>query len=259
MSNASLHVRKTKASDASKLRPLIIINAAVNIRWQAFDNYWRRVSLFTPIGGISMDHMNRSRQFLKRVMLWLCFSSFGTSSFCPLLQGGEYGVKVWGVDEGLPQSSVTAIAQTPDGFLWVGTFLSGVSRFDGVKFVNYNSANTPALNNPGVRRLLVDSEGHLWLNDQANQLFLRQGDTFIKVGDNMKIFNLVGSRLPGRVTFATQTGEIIVGTRKKNGSWKWERHQPAGINYTVKYLEDADGVIWYQLANGTIEVILADG
>ncbi len=191
------------------------------------------------------------RPILKRTWVLLLLISFGMGRCCFLLQAGEYGVKVWGVDEGLAQSSVTSIAQTPDGFLWIGTFLSGVSRFDGVKFVNYDSANTPALTSPGVRRLLVDTEGNLWLNDQANQLFLRQNNTFIKVGENMKIYNLVSSR-KGRITFATQTGELIMGLRKKAGGWLWERHQPANVNYTVKYMEDADGLIWFQLADGSI-------
>ncbi len=112
------------------------------------------------------------------------------------LRAGEYSVTTWGVDEGLAQSSVTSIAQTPDGFLWIGTRLSGVSRFDGVKFVNYDSANTPSLTSPGVRRLLVDSAGNLWLNDTANDLLLWKGNAFVKVGEDMRIHSLVSGR-PG--------------------------------------------------------------
>src|SRR5260370_15708019 len=33
-----------------------------------------------------------------------------------------YRIDVWRVDEGLPQSSVTSIVQTRDGYLWLGTF-----------------------------------------------------------------------------------------------------------------------------------------
>jgi ligand-binding sensor domain-containing protein len=31
-----------------------------------------------------------------------------------------YSVRIWQTDDGLPQNSVHAIAQTDDGFLWVG-------------------------------------------------------------------------------------------------------------------------------------------
>jgi ligand-binding sensor domain-containing protein len=39
-------------------------------------------------------------------------------------------VEVWGTDEGLPNNTVTGIAQTPDGYLWCSTY-DGVVRFDG--------------------------------------------------------------------------------------------------------------------------------
>ena len=41
-----------------------------------------------------------------------------------LAQGGvsNWQVDGWGMDAGLPQSSVTAIAPTGDGRLWLGTF-----------------------------------------------------------------------------------------------------------------------------------------
>ena len=45
-----------------------------------------------------------------------------------------WAVKQWTTAHGLPQSSVTALAQTPDGFLWVGTS-DGLVRFDGTRFL----------------------------------------------------------------------------------------------------------------------------
>jgi len=168
------------------------------------------------------------------------------------LWAGEYSVTTWGVDEGLAQSSVTTIAQTPDGFLWIGTLLSGVSRFDGVKFVSYDPATTLGLTSLGVRRLLVDSEGNLWLNDLANNLRLRRDNTFVKVGENMRLHSLIGGK-QSRVAFATETGELITGQRGSNGQWTWERHKPPGdINYVVTYYEDRDGVIWFQASGGKL-------
>jgi ligand-binding sensor domain-containing protein len=34
----------------------------------------------------------------------------------------DYLVDDWDTEKGLPSSTVTAIAQTPDGYLWVGTY-----------------------------------------------------------------------------------------------------------------------------------------
>ena len=36
-------------------------------------------------------------------------------------------------ENGLPDNAVTAVAQTGDGYLWIGTY-GGLVRFDGVRF-----------------------------------------------------------------------------------------------------------------------------
>jgi ligand-binding sensor domain-containing protein len=45
-------------------------------------------------------------------------------------------LSTWTTEQGLPQNFVTALAQTPDGFLWVGT-LNELARFDGVHFRSF--------------------------------------------------------------------------------------------------------------------------
>ena len=46
----------------------------------------------------------------------------------------DYLVDVWNTEFNLPSSTVTSIQQTPDGYLWVGTY-NGLARFDGARFV----------------------------------------------------------------------------------------------------------------------------
>src|ERR1019366_1081461 len=75
----------------------------------------------------------------------------------------EYLVDGWGTEDKLPSSTVTAIAQTPDGYLWVGTY-AGLARFDGVLFVTFDPANTPELSQPQVQGLFLDANGTLWIN-----------------------------------------------------------------------------------------------
>jgi len=73
--------------------------------------------------------------------LWLGFAALalllGVFWTCPVRAQSDgsaegYVVQVWDTDTGLPHSSVTTIAQTPDGYLWIGTLISGVARFAGV-------------------------------------------------------------------------------------------------------------------------------
>ena len=45
----------------------------------------------------------------------------------------NYFTRTWQVEDGLPQNKVTAVVQTRDGYLWVGTY-NGLARFDGVRF-----------------------------------------------------------------------------------------------------------------------------
>ena len=57
---------------------------------------------------------------------------------------GPYIKTVWTTEEGLPQNSVTSMAQTRDGYIWFGTF-GGLVRFDGIKFKIFNTINAPAI------------------------------------------------------------------------------------------------------------------
>ena len=75
----------------------------------------------------------------------------------------DFLVQVWDTDSGLPHSTVTSIAQTPDGYLWVGTMHGGLARFDGTRFVVFHPGNTPELRSIEIQKLLVDSQGTLWV------------------------------------------------------------------------------------------------
>ncbi len=72
-------------------------------------------------------------------------------------------LEVWDSESGLPHSTVTSIAQTPDGYLWVGMQNGGLARFDGVRFTHFHPGNTPELASADVRTVLVDPVGKLWV------------------------------------------------------------------------------------------------
>lgn len=66
-------------------------------------------------------------------------------------------------DLGLPDTQVSAIAQTPDGYLWLGT-RRGLVRFDGVNATSYSPPNTPALRSWAINALYADRNGSLWIS-----------------------------------------------------------------------------------------------
>src|SRR5436190_12606118 len=68
----------------------------------------------------------------------------------------------WTTEDGLPANGIKGIAQTPDGYLWVGTF-NGLARFDGISFTIYTCGNTPRLASDAINSLATDQEGTLWM------------------------------------------------------------------------------------------------
>ncbi len=89
----------------------------------------------------------------------LCPCAF---SLNPDLDINQYAHKTWTVDEGFFKGSVYAIAQTPDGYLWLGTEF-GVARFDGVRSVEWQPPNGEHLPGGRIRSLLAAHDGRLWI------------------------------------------------------------------------------------------------
>ena len=76
--------------------------------------------------------------------LWV-FAGFGAQVFDLLAEdarpdSNEYVLRAWDMEDGLPHNSVSGIAQTPDGYLWLAT-REGLARFDGVRFTSFNNGS----------------------------------------------------------------------------------------------------------------------
>jgi len=87
----------------------------------------------------------------------------------------------WQRETGMPRGAVRALAQTRDGYLWLGGD-DGLARFDGVRFVNFDLSNIARGN--GVRTLLGDSHGALWIGTSGNGLVRYANDEFVSFTEN---------------------------------------------------------------------------
>jgi signal transduction histidine kinase/ligand-binding sensor domain-containing protein len=157
----------------------------------------------------------------------------------------DYVVKVWGADDGLTENSVTDVAQTPEGYLWIGTLFGSVLRFDGTHFVMYNSANTPEFSLKwGVPRLMVDQAGTLWISMFDGGITSWDQDGFHSgfVSTNQPARLLWSA--PGRVVFAYGDGRLLSG-QKSNGQWNWQVVSLPNISSQPYQCSDASGQIWY--------------
>ena len=100
----------------------------------------------------------------KALCLALSMAAVGGAAGAAVELTGQADVTIdaWHTDDGLPQSSVKSIVQTPDGYLWVATF-DGLARFDGVRFTVFDTSNLPGLPSNRLIRLSVDRAGALWV------------------------------------------------------------------------------------------------
>ena len=163
-------------------------------------------------------------------------------------EAGDFSCDIWTSENGLPDSSITAIAQTPDGYLWVGTY-NGLARFDGVRFVTFDPGNTPALMHARVRKLFVDREGALWINTYDGSLTVFRHGNFELEHHNARSsegeVNLVSS-VSNEVVFVTSRGDILRKSLLEPPGEGWEELAPPGRGVGAICCGDADGNIWYR-------------
>src|SRR5262245_44587611 len=150
-------------------------------------------------------------------------AGFGISSYSAL--ASDYLIDVWSGDNGLPNSSVTAIAQTTDGYLWVGTH-NGLARFDGVRFVTFDPVNTPELKQARVRSLFVDAEGTLWIQTYDNSLTSLRNGVFQHEYQGQEVVSIF--QCATGILFATQSGDLQVREKRPDGPGQWRLIKPTG-------------------------------
>lgn len=81
----------------------------------------------------------------------------------------EFATEIWSTDNGLPQNTATAVIQTRQGYIWVGTY-NGIAQFDGIRFKVFDSANTQGLSNSRITCLHEDPRGVIWVGHDNGQL-----------------------------------------------------------------------------------------
>src|SRR4051812_45420987 len=95
-------------------------------------------------------------------------------ALAPDWRASQYTDRHFGAAEGLPHGLANSIAQTGDGYLWIGTE-QGLARFDGQRFRAFDRRNGLATNI--VSALAVDHTGALWIGTRDRGLAHMSGDT----------------------------------------------------------------------------------
>src|ERR1039458_6010343 len=109
--------------------------------------------------------------------LWLCLGPVtgGFAVETTVLQ--EVVLRNWDLDDGLPSARINAVARTSDGYLWLAT-QKGLARFDGARFVSFDTSNPPGMADDRASCLLLDKRGDLWSGTYGGTLLKREGQVF---------------------------------------------------------------------------------
>jgi ligand-binding sensor domain-containing protein len=127
---------------------------------------------------MELKRHSRLKNFL--VGLALVCSGYSARAIDPNRAISQYMQDRWGSEKGFTGGSVSAIAQTPDGYLWIGTE-KGLIRFDGLSFRFFPQATPTSFQIGPIRELLVDGQGNLWILLQ-NTKILRYHDGEFELG-----------------------------------------------------------------------------
>jgi signal transduction histidine kinase/ligand-binding sensor domain-containing protein len=154
----------------------------------------------------------------------------------------NYFTRTWQVEQGLPQNKVTAVIQTHDGYLWLGTY-NGLARFDGVRFTVFDDNNTPELRSSRVTSLFEASDGTLWIGTESGDVSRYQDGHFTAVPlhanwSGGKIYAITADNT-GDVWLLNEAGELA---RTRDGRVL----SPASgvITKVVSLARALDGTIW---------------
>lgn len=159
----------------------------------------------------------------------------------------HYLLDVWTSDEGLPDSSVTSIVQTPDGYLWIGTH-NGLVRFDGVRFVVFDPINTPALKHARVLALFVDARGTLWINTYGGAMTSLLDGVFTHQWSGGQVSAVFSQS--DRIYFALLRGELVYRDAHPPGTNHWRSVALDGVTHGNFFQQDRSGTIWYHTRDG---------
>ncbi len=195
--------------------------------------------------------------------LWVCILAVMSGAICSSLPmaAADFGPSLtyitheWQSEEGLPSQVVQALAQTKDGYFWVGT-REGLARFDGIQFTTFGSNSMPEIKSDIINALCADRNGALWIGTEGGGVTRLKDGLFTHLG---KSDGLAGDIV--RTILQGKDGCIWIGTlsgisRYKDGlllnynrdySHKEETLLSDFINAVY---EDREGVLWIASAGG---------
>ncbi|MBL8987371.1 MAG: hypothetical protein JNJ80_13960, partial [Gemmatimonadetes bacterium] len=155
--------------------------------------------------------------------------------------------RIYDQESGLPETLISSVARTPDGYLWLGT-RRGLVRFDGSRFRLFTPDDTPALRSSYISRLATDGSNRLWIGTAGGLAVLEKG-AFRAVGTEAGF----GS-WPIEAVFADRSGAVWVSTDSVMLRSAGGRFEVVADHPVAAFAEDRGGRIWVGTDEGLFRV-----
>lgn len=164
----------------------------------------------------------------------------------PSLDVSQYAHTSWKIRDGFFKGQITSIAQTPDGYLWLGTEF-GLIRFDGVKNVPWQSPPNQNLPSSLISTLLVSRDGTLWIGTSKGLASWRDGKLtqYAEIAGSY-VFQLLEDR-EGSV-WAAGTGSKLCAIR--NSAAQCQGNDGKLGRSVFGLYEDSKGNLWVGVKDG---------
>ena len=150
----------------------------------------------------------------------------------------------------LPDNNVDYLATDQNGNIWIGTYFSGLVKFDGTNWTNYNTTNSP-LPDKTITDVTIDPSGNIWLCDYGNGVYKYDGVNWT----HYSTANGLSSDYVNTI-IADKNGNIWIGLSVSGpnyyGLMKYNKSSWVGYTFTNTYnffsaesiAEDLSGNIW---------------
>lgn len=193
------------------------------------------------------------RSIAQTVLMWMTAVFMFAGTLPATAQ--PYITRTYALEEGLIQSQASAILQDSDGYLWIGTY-GGLSRFDGLNFVNY-TVDEGLISNR-IQALTQDAAGQLWVGT-INGISVLNDTSFTHLTTAQGLLdNTVNDLLTasdGIIWIASQSGL----SKYEGGSFThFEKVDGLPSSIVISVFEAPDKTIWFTTTAGLCS-IKADG